>query len=267
MRKALYFVFVLFLIQIVSFIFFGSVVVLMVKTFSDCSLKAALEKCLDWVLIVGNLCAVSYFIKKKWAFLNWGRILRHDKIILFFISLMIAAAYCFLYDVFYNGVFDHDVLHYDMSEMDNGNSLVYILFVFILLSVIMPLAEELCFRGAVLRTLYERYGDITFAIIFSSLLFAIVHFNFRQGVGAFIIGTLLGWLYYKTNSIIPGLIIHSFNNMMSSVYSYLHGYDSRVSDSLSGLPLYVLIFLSAIVLLSCIMFINNKYKSSDVPAV
>lgn len=267
MKKALCFVFVLFLIQIVSLIFPGSVIVLMVKAFSDCSLKAALEKSLDWVLIVGDLCAALYFIKKKWAVLNWGRILRHDKIILVFISLITATAYWILYDVFYNGVFDYDVLYHDMSEMDNGNSQVYILFVFILLNVIVPLAEELCFRGAVLRTLYDRYGDITFAIFVSSILFALIHFNFRQGVGAFCIGTLLGWLYYKTNSIIPGLIIHSYNNMMSTVYSYLHGYDSRVSDSFSGLSLYVLIFLSAIVLLLCVMFIHNKYKSSDMPAV
>ena len=70
------------------------------------------------------------------------------------------------------------------------------------------------FRGAILRVLCDMVGKHRqwVAIALSAALFAIVHGNMAQGVGAFLCGLLLGWMYVRTGSIIPGVVYHWVNN-------------------------------------------------------
>ena len=53
------------------------------------------------------------------------------------------------------------------------------------------------------------------AIAFSALLFGVVHMNWAQGFHGFIMGLLLGWLYYRTGSMMPGIIVHWVNNTVA----------------------------------------------------
>lgn len=64
----------------------------------------------------------------------------------------------------------------------------------------------MCFRGAILRKLLTMFPKRQhwIAIAVSAVLFALAHFNVVQSLHAFLIGLLLGWLYYRTDSILPG---------------------------------------------------------------
>jgi len=53
-----------------------------------------------------------------------------------------------------------------------------------------PLFEEILFRGVILRTL-DRYHRV-FAILVSSMLFAMMHLNLQQGITSFFIGCFFG---------------------------------------------------------------------------
>lgn len=81
----------------------------------------------------------------------------------------------------------------------------------LLIVLLAPLLEELLFRGVVLHGFLKNYKP-GHAIVSSALVFAIIHGNLAQGLGAFFIGLVIGWIYWKTNSIIPGIIIHFVNN-------------------------------------------------------
>ena len=85
--------------------------------------------------------------------------------------------------------------------------------------IIAPVAEEMVFRGAVLRTLLKCFDKkmVWVAIAISALLFALVHGNKAQGVHAFIMGLILGVLYYRTGSIVPGMVLHWVNNTLAYV--------------------------------------------------
>lgn len=92
---------------------------------------------------------------------------------------------------------------------------------YLLVGIFAPAVEEVVFRGAILRKLLEwmkdNFGELTLAnrwiaIVISSVFFATVHFNPAQIPHAFLVGLLLGWMYYRTGSIIPGLIYHFINN-------------------------------------------------------
>jgi membrane protease YdiL (CAAX protease family) len=69
-----------------------------------------------------------------------------------------------------------------------------------------PVAEEFVFRGAVLRSLLgwaqEKGRSHWVAILVSALLFSVAHFNPAQMIHAFLIGILLGRMYYRKGRLI-----------------------------------------------------------------
>ena len=89
------------------------------------------------------------------------------------------------------------------------------------IGILVPLVEELVFRGAILKSLLQWCNKPWAAIAISAFLFAAAHMNPAQVPHAFIIGLLLGWLYYRTNSIIPGMAYHWINNSVAYVIYHL----------------------------------------------
>ena len=88
---------------------------------------------------------------------------------------------------------------------------------YVALGIMVPFAEEIVFRGAIQRVLQNVLGERNrwIAIVVSALIFGIIHFNLAQGLHAFLIGLLLGWLYSKTGSILPGFVFHWVNNTVA----------------------------------------------------
>lgn len=79
------------------------------------------------------------------------------------------------------------------------------------LVAIIPLTEELLFRGLFLFGLERRYGS-TFALILSSSFFGIVHLGAVPAVYATVAGLLLGGLALSTRSVWPGVAVHAAVN-------------------------------------------------------
>lgn len=90
---------------------------------------------------------------------------------------------------------------------------------YLAIGLLAPLAEEMVFRGAILRTLLKmmdkRWHWVAIAV--SALIFGLVHGNLPQFVHAALIGLLLGWMYYRTGSILPGVMFHWVNNTIAYV--------------------------------------------------
>ncbi|MFM7430830.1 MAG: type II CAAX prenyl endopeptidase Rce1 family protein [Flammeovirgaceae bacterium] len=87
---------------------------------------------------------------------------------------------------------------------------------FVTMVIAAPLLEELLFRGVMLDGLLRNYSPGR-AIFFNAFLFGLIHGNFAQGLGAMIGGLVIGWVYWKTQSIIPCIIIHFLNNLVAYV--------------------------------------------------
>ncbi|MAY15655.1 CPBP family intramembrane glutamic endopeptidase [Thalassolituus sp. UBA2009] len=80
--------------------------------------------------------------------------------------------------------------------------------------VIAPFLEEMLFRGMFLRGFLGHYSP-TRSILYSSILFSVVHFNIYQMPTAFLLGCYVGWLYYVTRSLWPCIFAHSLNNAIA----------------------------------------------------
>lgn len=89
--------------------------------------------------------------------------------------------------------------------------------------LLAPIAEELVFRGAVLRKLLQWKPEHRWLMIcLSAMLFAMAHMNPAQFLHPLLIGILLGWMYERTGSIIPGIAYHWCNNTVAFLLSRLY---------------------------------------------
>lgn len=123
---------------------------------------------------------------------------------------------------------------------------------YLAIGILAPIVEEMVFRGAILRTLLLLGGrgndqssmlnaqsskfKAFAAILISALLFGAVHGNVQQFVHATLIGLLLGWMYYRTNSIVPGIVFHWINNTAAYVIANVipNSEHARLVDVLGG---------------------------------
>jgi len=87
--------------------------------------------------------------------------------------------------------------------------------------VLGPVMEEFVFRGIILRGLLKSYSN-KIAILLSALIFAILHLNLVQGMVAFLMGLLLGYIYIKTHSIYLCMLTHIINNTFFFSLSLLY---------------------------------------------
>jgi uncharacterized protein len=133
-------------------------------------------------------------------------------------------------------------------------------------AIAAPILEEILFRGIILHGFLKNYGA-SFSIAFSSLLFALIHGNVAQGLGAFLMGLFMGWLYWKTKSLYLPILLHFINNSISCVAMLMvprEEIDTNLIDLVANDQLYYALVLASIAFCTAgILFIQKKYFSVD----
>lgn len=119
-----------------------------------------------------------------------------------------------------------------------------------------PIIEEILCRGIVLKGLLQNYSPRK-AIIISAIFFAAIHLNPWQALPAFFWGLFLGWVYYKTQSVFPGMIIHATVNITATSLLFLPT-NKKDLPELLGMPLYLLALFASIAIFTLACFIINK---------
>ena len=112
---------------------------------------------------------------------------------------------------------------------------------YLVIGLLAPLSEEIVMRGAILKELLksEKLG-VWPAITISALMFALIHMNPAQMPHAFLIGLLLGWMYWHTGSILPGVAYHWANNSIAFVmFAFYPDPDMKLVDMFKGSELHV----------------------------
>ncbi len=78
--------------------------------------------------------------------------------------------------------------------------------------IIIPLMEELVFRGIVCGEIEKKYND-SVTIFISALIFGLLHMNWVQMIYAFIIGLYLGFVYQRTHKLWVTYAGHALLNL------------------------------------------------------
>ena len=89
------------------------------------------------------------------------------------------------------------------------------LFLFLAVVIVAPIGEEIVFRGFLQKFLENYWKDITRAVLVTSLFFAMIHFNPYCTIQIYLLGVVLGFLAWKTKSVVPSIILHSINNKIT----------------------------------------------------
>ena len=87
--------------------------------------------------------------------------------------------------------------------------------VFLGVALVAPLCEEALNRGILLSAYEKRVG--VHAIWLVGILFAFLHPSFEQVLGALFVGTVAGWVVYRTRSIWGGVLVHMGTNLLSAL--------------------------------------------------
>ena len=94
----------------------------------------------------------------------------------------------------------------DLSGALQPETTLGFILLFIAVVIIAPLGEELLFRGFLQHFLEKYWKDITKAVLVTSLFFAFIHMNSYWFIQIYFLGIFLGYLSWKSGSIIPSLI-------------------------------------------------------------
>ena len=137
---------------------------------------------------------------------------------------------------------------------------------YLAISLLAPLAEEIVFRGAALRSLLASRLSPLAAILISALLFAVAHLNPAQMPHAFLVGLLLGWMYWRTGSILPGMVYHWANNSSAYIfYAFYPNPDIKLIGVFKGSELHVYMALgfSLLILLPALYQLHLRMRHAD----
>ncbi|KZE46619.1 metal-dependent membrane protease [Brevibacillus parabrevis] len=89
----------------------------------------------------------------------------------------------------------------------------------VVIGIMVPIAEEILFRGVIQTYLVRRVGAVA-GIVLSSLWFALLHIDVALFAPLFVIGLGLGFLRHRYQSIWGAVVLHAVNNMMGVLYYF-----------------------------------------------
>ena len=110
--------------------------------------------------------------------------------------------------------------------------------------ILVPVIEELTFRGLVLQSL-RPYGD-TFALFSSAVLFGLMHLNPAQQPNAFLLGLVIGYFTLVSGSLFTGMVMHAAVNLTAYLFTVLElCLPAQVCTGL-GYGVYILLLLAGL---------------------
>lgn len=128
-----------------------------------------------------------------------------------------------------------------------------IAYIVIAFAILPAITEEYVFRGIILSE-YSEYGVFT-AILMSSLMFAMLHFNLTQFVSYFFCGAVAAYTVYVTQSIYAGMLLHFVNNI------YAIFFETFLWDVIQS-PNSVVFFLFAAIT-AFLFFLGLSFSSAE----
>lgn len=170
---------------------------------------------LKWSQLLGYVLMIIVFFGKRYVELSFGHIERRMVWPAVGMSVLIAASQAF---VLFSALSLLDVdLQFQGEELERRQRLVSGIAGILNACIFAPIGEEICFRGIILGGLLKTRCRPWIAILVSAIIFASFHGFGANFVTAMLFGILAGWLYWRTGSIIPGIIIHITNNSLTAI--------------------------------------------------
>lgn len=140
------------------------------------------------------------------------------KVILISIALGLL---CFIINIaissLFNGILTYTGYRFSSSGGKDYSTINFFIDIFTV-AVLPAICEEFIHRGILLQGI--KHIGFRKAIVISSILFGLVHFNIQQVSYAIVVGLIMGFVSVVAKNIYPAMIIHFINNFTSTYISY-----------------------------------------------
>ena len=125
------------------------------------------------------------------------------------------------------------LLHLNFSDIsfDFGDGVGGFIVSFVSLCIFAPIFEEIIFRSAVYR--HTEIMGQSFAVVFSAIVFALMHGNLEQLPYTFVMGLGFAYLFAKTRSLLIPMLLHFLTNTTTVIFTSIIG--TTDTDELSTL--------------------------------
>jgi len=143
----------------------------------------------------------------SWKYLGFGKF-----------SLQTMGLGCGLLIAGYLIIILHNLVLYALGVDTQGDQISQIfseldspVWLFLVGVVIAPVVEEIFFRGFLFQGFRQKYGWVA-GMLLSSFIFAAAHLDPVSFIPTFILGSVLAFVYHRSNSVWPGIIFHFMVN-------------------------------------------------------
>ncbi len=144
------------------------------------------------------------------------------------------------------------------------NHLGDLLFNLLVIAIVPAIGEELLFRGYLQQSFSKWLSNPHVAIIVTAVLFSAIHLHFQGFLPRFILGVLLGYLFYWSGSLWLPILAHFANNAQAVIFSYpTFKADSGVYSVLSDVevdPMMALFSFASVVVLLFMFYKTGSIK-------
>ena len=144
---------------------------------------------------------------------------------------------CFLINIavssLFSGILTFTGYRYPASSGEMDYSTWHFFLEIVMVAMLPAICEEFVHRGILLQGI--KHAGFKKAIVISSLMFGLIHFNIQQFFYAFIIGLILGFVSVVAKNIYPAIIIHFVNNAVSIYLDYASNRGWFLGDMMDGL--------------------------------
>ena len=143
-------------------------------------------------------------------------------------------------------------------------SLSELFMALILIGLLAAIGEELLFRGVIQRVFQKAWKNPHMSIIVASIIFGAFHMQIERLIPLSILGALLGYSYYFTQTLWVPTILHFLNNATQVVGVYVisqHG-DMPDINQIPEVP-FSTILISTTLMIICIILATRKTSNYE----
>lgn len=229
-------------------------------------------------LLSSQIAFIIYIIiynkKMNIDFFNAIKINRKFNVLIALLCVVMGAMLVYLCAPFVNLInFGLESIGYNPSgelpiSLNSPGMLVLGLF---MLAIVPAIVEEVMFRGIVTNGLLndaKTKKKKVLMVVFSGLIFALIHTSLQQTIYPFVVGCILAVILLLTDNLIYTMIVHFTSNVIVVINSYVTGgvteeLSYTVGEGFAAFGLFVLALALATGLIFLIAYIVKKNKKSE----
>lgn len=132
-----------------------------------------------------------------------------------------------------------------------------------IVALLAAVSEELLFRSVIQKALIKLFKNAHVAIIVTALVFSAFHGDFFGFFPRFILGMMLGYMFWMSGSIFPSMLMHFVNNATIVMLYYLNtrGFsdiDVEHFGSTDNVAIIILSLITTVAIFITCYRLNNK---------